>query len=106
MKASRRDRKAVAVVPPVLPPQRVEVVMVPAPAGQIEICRSFSFKLKTDVQYEMADFFCSRKETCSVENADRVAADAEDWCIERVGEDIAKFRKLQREKRQQGRIAS
>lgn len=51
----------------------------------VEVARSFSFKLSQGVpQYESRDFFCSRKEECKPEDADRVSVALHVWCKQQV----------------------
>ena len=59
----------------------------------IEIARSFSAKINTG-NYESRDFFCSRKEECAKEDAERVSAELHQFCKNEVGKAVREWKAL------------
>jgi len=60
------------------------------PQPQIEIVRSFSFKLNVG-NYETRDFFCSQKVSCAAENADEVSALVAAWVQQEVQTTVKEY---------------
>lgn len=58
----------------------------------IEITRSFSQKVNLG-NYSTADFFCSRKEECKKEDAEKVSEEAYKFCKQQVEKDIINYNK-------------
>lgn len=66
----------------------------PPEQKQVEICRSFSYKLnlsKFGRDYESADFFCSRKLSCGEEDAKAMSALIFEECVEEIRESMQAF---------------
>lgn len=67
------------------------------PQKQVEIVRSFSFKLNLG-NYQSADFFASQKAQVDVDNLDSASADLYEWCYEQVMESVKDVQRKQAEK--------
>jgi len=65
------------------------------PARRVEIARSFSFKLNLG-NYQSADFFCSEKSECAVEDQDEVSAALFAFCKSQVMKAARQFQEEQR----------
>jgi hypothetical protein len=70
-------------------PERVTV------SGQVEIVRSFSFKLNAELyggnRFESRDFFCSQKASCDVAEADEIAILLHAFCKRVVLRDVRDY---------------
>jgi hypothetical protein len=69
----------------------------------VKITRSFSYKLNVG-NYESRDFFCSHSSECDSSQADEVAADSRQFCIDKVLESVGEYRAALNDQR--GRKAS
>lgn len=56
-----------------------------------EIARSFSFKLNLG-NYQSADFFCSQKISCPIEQAEEVSKRLYDFCRSEVSRAVREFK--------------
>jgi hypothetical protein len=110
MKQSRKQRKQVSAPAIQAPgaelirqyaeplPVKVEVVMVPPPAGEmVEICRSFAYKLNCErvdpsMRFESRDFFCSWKGQGTPDKAEEISRAAYDFCESEVLESVRAYR--------------
>ena len=87
------------------------IVKIPRPiSGQVEIVRSFSYKLNLkqadgSPAYEDCQFFCSKKDDCDREDAAELSRDLFEFCMDEVLEDIKNFQE-RRSKRQAARARS
>lgn len=55
----------------------------PAVTGRVEIARSFSFKLNLG-NFQSADFFCSQKAECAIEDAEQTSEALYQFCRSQV----------------------
>ena len=56
------------------------------------VARSFSYKLNAG-NFESRDFFCSRKQQCTLDEADAVSESLHQWCQQQVLADVAAYKK-------------
>ena len=59
----------------------------------VEIARSFAFKLNAG-NYQSADFFCSQKEECKIEDAEEVSNRLFHFCKQMVEKDVEKYKEV------------
>ncbi len=59
------------------------LIKAPPKLDRVEIARSFSFKLNLG-NYQSADFFCSQKSECSVEDAESASEALYQFCKKQV----------------------
>lgn len=57
----------------------------------VKITRSFSYKLNVG-NYESRDFFCSESGECSAADAEAVALDLQQFCVDQVLESVRQYR--------------
>lgn len=66
----------------------VPLIGKPTSQKQVEVCRSFSYKLNLanhgGPAYESADFFCSRKISCNEEDAAAVSEAIFEECVSEI----------------------
>ncbi len=65
-----------------------------APVKQVEIVRSFAFKLNLG-NYQSADFFCSQKAQVDPADLDSASADLYEWCYDQVMESVKHVKRIQ-----------
>ena len=71
----------------VIAPLKGKLEMVFPPRTQIEITASYSQKVNKG-NYESADYFRSRKESCEPKDAENVSRELYEWCKRQVEWDI------------------
>jgi hypothetical protein len=75
----------------------------PPEQKQVEICRSFSYKLNLanhgGPQYESADFFCSRKLACKEDDAPAVSESLFEDCVTEIQTAVKGFVRNMQQKR-------
>ena len=63
------------------------------PPRQVEVSRSFSYKLNVG-NYESRDFFCSQKATCTPEDAAAVSEELFTFCRTQVQKDVTDYKRM------------
>jgi hypothetical protein len=67
-------------------------VKIPRPiSGQVEIVRSFSYKLNVG-SYESRDFFCSQKTTCDADDAEAISELVYQFCKTQVLKSVVQYK--------------
>jgi hypothetical protein len=90
----------------------IRVTPIKSPISEtVEVVRSFSYKLNMGndehgrPSYESADFFCSHKAQCALEDRDEVGRDLDAFCMEQVLDSIKEFKARRAAKQAQRRTA-
>jgi hypothetical protein len=60
--------------------------------GNVEICRSFAYKLNVG-NYESRDFFTSQKASCRPEDAEEISASLQEFCEMEVLAAVKEYRR-------------